>query len=52
VVAINLGGVVVQGGDPAQVQAAVESGIDRAAQRLQKMLRYNSENNVPEAVFA
>jgi hypothetical protein len=49
---VNLGGVVVNGGDPAQVQAAIESGIDRAAQRLQRMLRYNRENNVPESVFA
>lgn len=49
---ISLGGVVVNGGDPAQVQSAIESGIDRAAQRLQRQLRYIRENNVPEAVFA
>jgi len=51
-ISVNLGGVVVNGGDPAQVQAAIENGIDRAAQRLQKMTRYNRDNNVPEAVFA
>jgi hypothetical protein len=48
-VAINLGGIVVNGGgDPAAIEQAVQRGAERAAQQAARTLRYVRENNVPE----